>query len=154
MATTTQADRSSTKTRATAGQGLVGGILGGLAGGLVFGMMMQLMDFMPMIAMLVDSDSVAVAWVVHLAISAFIGAIFGLAVSMRPLGLGALAGAGVAYGVLWWVLGPLLLMPAKLGMPLFQFDSMTWKSLMGHMIFGVVLGLVTGAWLRRASNHA
>lgn len=132
----------------------MGGILGGLAGGLVFGMMMQLMDFMPMIAMLVDSDSVAVAWVVHLAISAFIGAIFGLAVSMRPLGLGALAGAGVAYGVLWWVLGPLLLMPAKLGMPLFQFDSMTWKSLMGHMIFGVVLGLVTGAWLRRASNHA
>jgi len=140
--------------RTTTGQGLVGGILGGLAGGLVFGMMMQLMDFMPMIAMLVDSDSVAVAWVVHLAISAVIGAIFGLAVSRRPLGLGVLAGTGVAYGVLWWVLGPLLLMPAKLGMPLFQFDSMTWKSLMGHMIFGLVLGLVAGAWLRRSSNHA
>ena len=149
--TTTATAGKTTGTVSTIKNGLVGGILGGLAGGLVFGMMMQLMDFMPMIAMLVGSESIAVAWVVHLAISAFIGAIFGLAVAGRSLGLAVLIGAGIAYGVVWWVLGPLLLMPAKLGMPTFQFDSMTWKSLMGHMIFGVVLvlALVTGAWLRR-----
>ena len=137
----------------TLADGLVGGLLGGLAGGLVFGMMMQAMGFMPMIAMLVGSDSIAVAWGVHLAISAFIGAIFGVAVAGRSLALGRLVGAGIAYGVVWWVLGPLLLMPAKLGMPTFSFDSMTWKSLMGHMIFGGVLALATGAWLRRTAHN-
>jgi hypothetical protein len=37
-------------------------------------------------------------------------------------------------------------------MPVLQVDAMAWKSLMGHMIFGVILGLVTGAWMRRAAG--
>ena len=152
MATVTQAERSAATKGSALGRGAVGGVLGGLAGGMVFGMMMQMMDAMPMIAMLVGSESIAVAWVVHLAISAFIGVVFGVLVAGRGWGLGALAGTGAVYGVAWWVLGPLLLMPAKLGMPLFQFDTMVWQSLMGHVVFGVVLGLVAGLWLRRISR--
>ncbi|MBI1352339.1 MAG: hypothetical protein GC156_14635 [Actinomycetales bacterium] len=132
---------------------MVGGVVGGLAGGVVFGMMMQMMDAMPMIAMLVGSDSIAVAWVVHLAISAFIGGVFGVLIATRRISLAASVGAGVVYGMVWWLLGPLVLMPAKLGMPLFTFDTMIWQSLMGHMIFGAVLGLVAGAWLRRTATR-
>lgn len=40
------------------------------------------------------------------------------------------------YGMLLWVIGPLLLMPARLGMPLFAVDRTALMSLMGHMIFG------------------
>ena len=51
--------------------------------------------------------------------------------------------------------GALLVMPAKLGMPVLHLDTMAWQSLMGHMMFGAILGIVTGAWLRRASQtHA
>ncbi|MGD9954561.1 MAG: hypothetical protein AB7V23_00700, partial [Candidatus Nanopelagicales bacterium] len=107
-------------------------------------------DSIPMIAALVGSDSIAVGWLVHLAISAFIGGLFGLLLTGRSLGIGAWTGLGLVYGVVWWVLGPLLLMPAKLGMPLFQVNDMVWKSLMGHMIFGIVLGLVTALILRRS----
>jgi uncharacterized membrane protein YeaQ/YmgE (transglycosylase-associated protein family) len=150
--TTSTASTAATTVTPTASRTIVAGIVGGLAGGMVFGMMMQMMGFIPMIAALVGSSSVAVGWVVHLAISAFIGAVFGALLSGRTLGLGAYAGAGLMYGVVWWVLGPLLLMPAKLGMPLFQVNDMVWKSLMGHMIYGVVLGLVAGWMVRRSAD--
>jgi len=57
---------------------LVAGIVGGLAGGVVFGVLMQRMSMIPIVAMLVGSRSVAVGWLVHLAISAFIGATYAL----------------------------------------------------------------------------
>jgi uncharacterized membrane protein YagU involved in acid resistance len=152
MATVTQANQAVATKGSALARGLGGGIIGGLAGGVVFGLMMQMMDSMPMVAMLVGSESIAVAWVVHLAISVFIGAVFGILVAGRGWSIGVLAAAGAAYGIVWWVLGPLLLMPAKLGMPLFQVNTMVWQSLMGHVVFGVVLGLVAGVWLRRAQR--
>ena len=36
----------------------------------------------------------------------------------------------------------LLIMPAKLGMPTFTFNTTAWQSLMGHLIYGLVLGIV------------
>jgi hypothetical protein len=55
---------------------VVAGVAGGLAGGVVFGILMQAWEMLPMVAMLVDSESVAVGWLVHLVISALFGAIF------------------------------------------------------------------------------
>ncbi len=122
--------------------GLPAGIVGGIAGGVVFGMLMQMMGMIPMIAMLVGSKSSAVGWLVHLGISAFIGATFGLIFGNRASTMGAGAGLGLVYGSVWWVLGALLLMPARLGMPVFVVNSMALKSLMGHMMYGLALGLV------------
>jgi hypothetical protein len=53
---------------------VLAGIVGGLVGGVVFGLLMQMMDMLPMVAMLVGGESIALGWLVHLAISAFIGA--------------------------------------------------------------------------------
>ncbi|MDP1588994.1 MAG: hypothetical protein Q8M07_14685, partial [Prosthecobacter sp.] len=70
-------------------------------------------------------------------------------------GYAGFAAMGVMYGLMWWVLGALLLMPAKLGMPTFQFNTMAWQSLMGHMIFGAILGLITAAVVKQGSSaHA
>jgi uncharacterized membrane protein YagU involved in acid resistance len=130
-------------------QRLTAGLAGGLAGGLAFGLMMHAMGMIGMIAQLVGSTSVAVAWLVHLAISAFFGAAFTVLVGglIRGIGSGVLLGA--VYGVVLWVIGPLLLMPAFMGMPLFVIDDMALMSLVGHVLFGLVLGLVAGAMLRR-----
>ncbi|SRR5688500_16901171 len=54
------------------------GIVGGLVGGVAFGILMQLTGMIPMVAMLVGSDSVPIGWLVHLVISAGIGAGFGV----------------------------------------------------------------------------
>ena len=121
---------------------IAAGAAGGLAGGVVFGMLMQMMDMLPMVAMLVGSKSVAVGWVVHLAISAFIGATFGLLLGGRATRFGTSAALGVGYGALWWALGPLVIMPARLGMELFVVDAVALQSLMGHLLYGLALGLV------------
>lgn len=128
---------------------LVGGIVGGLAGGVVFGVLMQMMGMIPMVAMLVGSEAAAVGWLVHLAISAFIGATFALIfASVAKRVVGALF-LGMGYGAVWWVLGGLLLMPARLGMPVFQFGAMAWQSLMGHLVFGLLLGIVYAVLMPR-----
>ena len=56
--------------------GVPAGVAGGLIGGIAFGILMQTMTMLGMVAMLVGSTSLAVGWLVHLAISAFIGACF------------------------------------------------------------------------------
>lgn len=130
-------------------QRVTAGVVGGLAGWLVFGLMMQVMGMMAMVAGLVGSSSPAVGWVVHLLISAFFGAVFGalLGGMVKSVGSGVLLGAG--YGLVLWVIGPLLLMPSRMGMPLFAINDMTINSLFGHLVFGVLVGVVAVLVLRR-----
>lgn len=127
-------------------------ITGGLAGGVVFGMLMQMMGMIGMVAQLVGSTSTPVGWIVHLVISAAIGGGFGLVGARFLTRTPAAIAAGAVYGMAWWVLGPLLLMPAKLGMPLFHLDSTAGQSLMGHLVFGMVLGAVAAVITRRRAR--
>jgi len=123
------------------------GIIGGLAGGMVFGMMMAFMGALPVIGKMVGFPNAVVGFLVHLGISAGIGGSFGLL--LGPAVTGRISGIayGLAYGSLWWFLGPLTLMPLFMGMGL----GASWNaaaagsqlpSLMGHAVFGMVLGLV------------
>jgi uncharacterized membrane protein YagU involved in acid resistance len=125
------------------------GAVAGLAGGIVFGALMAMMGMMPMIAMLVGSESAAVGWLVHLVISAFYGALFAVIVP-TTLGTGALLGAGAVYGIVLWLIGPLLIMPAMLGMPLFMFSGTTMMSLVGHLLYGLIVAGVLVPLRRRA----
>jgi uncharacterized membrane protein YagU involved in acid resistance len=124
------------------------GIVAGLAGGIMFGILMAMMGMMSTIAMMVGSSSAAVGWLVHLVISAGYGVLFALIVP-ATLGLGAMLGAGAVYGVVLWVIGPLLIMPAMMGMPLFMFDTTAMMSLIGHIIYGLVVAGVLVALRRR-----
>ncbi len=112
---------------------LIAGAIAGLGGGML-----------PMVAMLVGSESAAVGFIVHMAISAFIGAVYGVAASRLPQTTGVAIGAGALNGVIWWVLGALILMPLMLGMSamVLQIGGDQWMSLVGHLIFGIVTGLV------------
>lgn len=133
------------------------GVLGGLAGGIVFGMMMQMMSaptpdggsmpMMAMVAMVVRSSSIVVGWMYHLFNSAVIGALFAIFLGDRVSTYGSGAGWGAVWGVVWWVLGGLILMPVLLGMPAFASLRMepmrpvAMGSLIGHLIYGVLLGI-------------
>ncbi|WP_319460330.1 hypothetical protein [Micromonospora sp. RTP1Z1] len=117
------------------------GVIGGLAGGVVFGVMMQALGMLPMVARLVDGESVLVGWGVHLAISAFVGTTYALIFGALAEVLVASAVLGVLYGAFWWVLGGLTLMPLRLGLGMFVLNSAAWQSLAGHLAYGLVLGL-------------
>jgi len=126
------------------------GAVAGIISGIPFGILMGMMGMMPMIGMLVGVDSAFVGVLVHAAISAITGAIYSFFAVRFPQTWGVAVIAGVVYGVIWWVLGALILMPALLGMfqNIFVIGTMQWMSLMGHIIFGVVLA-VSFLWLYR-----
>ena len=131
------------------------GIYGGLAGGLVFGAMMGMMGMLPMIGAMAGVPSATVGFFVHLVISATIGGSFAVLAQWVARGARVGVGAGLAFGLTWWVLGPLTLMPLFMGMGL----GVNWNvaamaqalpSLVGHLIFGAILG-VSYQWLE---SHA
>ncbi len=132
---------------------VLGGLVGGIAGGVLFGMMMQMMGMLSMVGGLVNSDSVTLAWVVHLAISAALGIGFALTLGAAATSWARALAAGAAYGVVWWVLGALLLMPLKMGMPAFQIGQMQLQSLVGHVMYGLVLGAVFHAVAHAAADR-
>jgi len=148
---------------------LTGGIIAGLIAGVVFGVMMTVMHaptpdggsmpMMAMVAQVVKSNSLAVGWLYHLFNSAAIGALFGWILGSKIGGFGSGAGWGAAWGVLWWVLGGLILMPMFLGMPAFaplqmpMMRPVAFASLMGHVIFGLIMGAAFVP-LRRTADHA
>lgn len=123
---------------------IVAGAIAGLGGGAIFGMMMAMMGMLPMVAMLAGAQYPMIGFVVHMAISAAIGGAYGLAVGRLPQN--ALTGvvAGAVNGVLWWVLGALVAMPLMLGMSnmVLQIGDAQWMSLVGHIIYGVITGLI------------
>jgi len=115
-----------------------------LAGGVAFGLLMQALGMLPMVAALVGSDSVAVGWLVHLFNSALFGAVFALVLGRWATTLVRAIGLGLLYGLFWWVLGALIIMPTWLGMNdmVLQVNEMAWWSLVGHAMYGVLLGAV------------
>ncbi|WP_407319222.1 hypothetical protein UQW22_02255 [Isoptericola halotolerans] len=133
------------------------GALAGLIGGMVFGMLMAMMGMLPMVAGLAGSENAVVGLGVHLVNSAVIGAIFGLVAWGTADKLWPVLGAGMVYGIVWWVLGALILMPLWLSVTMdpmmrdmiFTVGSDQWMSLMGHVIFGLVTALVLFGLKRR-----
>jgi uncharacterized membrane protein YagU involved in acid resistance len=122
---------------------LKAGAIAGIGGGLVFGLRMWMMGMLPMVGMLVGQESGIIGFIVHMIISAFIGATFGVIATRLPTGWGPAIMGGSIYGIVWWVLGALLLMPLMLGMGqmVFVLGGPQWKSLLGHVVFGAVTGM-------------
>jgi uncharacterized membrane protein YagU involved in acid resistance len=117
------------------------GVIGGIIGGIIFGVLMQMMGMIPMISMMVGSESLAVGWIMHMIISVIFAAGFVvLAKFIKNLIL-----LTIVYGVLIWIVGPLLIMPMMLGMgPMIAnaFAPDQLMSLMTHIFFSVILAIV------------
>ena len=126
---------------------MVGGAAG-VVGGRAFGEWMARVDFFPLIAGLIGSGSSAVGVALHFAIAVVIGASFGALFQRDVRGLGSSLGWGLAYGIFWWFLGPLTLLPILQGV------APDWSpgrggelfgSLVGHAVYGLLVGLVYAA---------
>jgi uncharacterized membrane protein YagU involved in acid resistance len=127
---------------------LVVGGTAGVVGGWAFGKWMAQVDFFPLIAGLVGSNSVMVGMTLHFTIAVVIGASFGVLFQRDVRGFGSCLGWGLAYGIFWWFLGPLTLMPLLQGnSPDWSYEqgSALFGSLVGHVIYGLLVGLVYAA---------
>lgn len=120
------------------------GAIAGLAGGAVFGMMMGMMGMLPMVGMLVRQENAITGFIVHMLISAFIGAVYGILAGRFAVNAKTALIGGIINGVVWWVLGALILMPLMLGMAqmVLVIGQAQWMSLIGHIMYGLVTSFV------------
>jgi hypothetical protein len=126
---------------------VVGGIAG-IIGGWAFGKWMAQVHFFPLIAGLVHSESVMVGVTLHFIFAVIIATTFGVLFQADLRGYGSSMSWGAAYGLLWWFLGPLTILPKWQGNPLdwsYQRSGALFGSLVGHIIYGLIVGLIYGA---------
>lgn len=151
--------------RSKLGAGIVSGVLAALPYGLIMSIVtspmgmrstesmamggsMAMGDREPMIMMvahMVRSDSLVVAWILLLLGGALMGALFGVLLGSRPARLSAWLVRGALYGAAWWVAGSLALMPVVLGMP--AFSPLTTATMRGGAMIGLVAYLFSGVIL-------
>lgn len=134
------------------------GALSGIFGGAVFGIWMAEKGVLTAIASMGGGSSPILGFVMHLAISAGIGASFAILFSRLAEGVIPSTLWGLVYGFIWWFLGPLTLMPLMMGMGL-QWTAAavagTIPSLIWHLVFGGILGVSYVALMRETPvSHA
>lgn len=149
---------------------LVGGALGGAIGAIAFGILMWLLDpeiLSAAIPAIYGLDPVdPVGWAIHIAHGVVLGIVFGLLVTRNSI-VGVLRtdvetdalsrtgiiartiAAGFVFGLTIWAILPLLVLPVwinAVGSSEAQaFSSAAVGSMLGHLLFGTVLGAVFAA---------
>ena len=115
------------------------GALAGLIGGIVSSPVLLVTGILPKIAGLDTSFAGAHGLLIHLVISALIGASYGLLFRNEAASFGLGVAWGWLFGLIWWYLGPLTLLP------MFLTGQIDWRPeaasallplLPGHLIYG------------------
>lgn len=124
---------------------LKAGVLGGVIAGVVFGAMLGMLGMLPVIAKLGGGESALFGFALHLIFSVIIGAIFSIFFGHAAVDRARGISLGLLYGLIWWFLGPLIIMPVLLGMGVQLTASgmaAALPSLWGHLVYGFILGWV------------
>jgi uncharacterized membrane protein YagU involved in acid resistance len=130
------------------GRALTGGFIAGLVGGWAFGEWMAQVDYFPTVARLIGSNSRIAGASLYYFFAIIIGITFGFLFQREIRGFGSSLICGAAYGIFWWFLGPLTLQPLWLRKPLdwsSDFASGAFGSLVGHLVYGLIVGLLYAA---------
>jgi len=123
---------------------VVGG-LAGILGGWAFGQWMAKVNHFPLIAGLIHLSSPRAGVALHFVFAFIIGASFGLLFQRDVRGYGSCLGWGFGYGIFWWFLGPMTLMPLWQGRSLdwsYQHGQELYGSLVGHIVYGLIVGVI------------
>lgn len=123
----------------------VAGVVAGIVAGLAYGLMMALIGLTPLVAKMTGKESIAIEWMVNLVYSGFIGVIYVWWFGNKLLSIEKSVVFGLIHGIIWWILGALILRPLVFGMHIqlgYPFESTNLMFLIGHLVYGVVLGIV------------
>src|SRR6266481_4090375 len=126
---------------------VVGG-LAGILGGWAFGQWMAKVNHFPLIAGLIHLSSREAGVGLHFLFACIIGASFGLLFQRDVRGYGSCLGWGLGYGIFWWFLGPMTIMPLWQGRRLdwsYQHGQELFGSLVGHIVYGLIVGVIYAA---------
>jgi len=137
------------------GRAIVAGGIAGTLGGLIFGRWVSSGDYYPLLVGFGELSSPRLTIALHFAIALLIGVTFGLLFQRDIRGYGSCMGWGLGFGIFWWFLGPLTLLPLAAGLPLdwsAEQGSAVFGSLVGHILYGLILGVayatIDKIWVR------
>jgi hypothetical protein len=144
-----------TRSKFSWGRAIVAGGLAGSLAGLIFGQWVCPRNYLPLLAGYGELKSHTATVVLHLAVALLIGATFGVLFQRDVRGYGSSMAWGLAAGIFSWFLGPLTFSRLAMRSPLnWSADqgSQMFSSLVGHILYGLVLGVTYAAfdrlWLR------
>ena len=135
---------------------IIAGGFAGVLGGLIFGSWVSSGNYFPLLVGYGPLNISRMAIIVlHFGVALLIGITFGLLFQRDVKGYGSCMGWGLGYGILWWFLGQLTLLPIAAHR---QVDwsadqaSAVFGSLVGHILYGLILGVAYATldrvWLR------
>jgi uncharacterized membrane protein YagU involved in acid resistance len=134
------------------GRAIVAGGFAGTVGGLIFSRWVASGDYFPLLAGYGDLNVSRSAIILfHFGVALLIGVTFGLLFQHDVRGYGSCMGWGLGYGIFWWFLGQLTLLPRLAHQPLdwsADHGAAIFGSLVGHILYGLILG-VTYATLNK-----
>jgi hypothetical protein len=137
------------------GRAIVAGGVAGVLAGSIFGQWVSSGNYLPLLAGYREPGSPTANVVLHSAVALLIGATFGVLFQRDVRGYGSSMAWGLASGICGWFLGPLTLSHVAGRLPLdWSADqgSKLFGSLVGHILFGLLLGVTYAAfdrlWLR------
>ncbi|HEV8340375.1 MAG TPA: hypothetical protein VGR25_12080 [bacterium] len=126
------------------GRGIAAGAFAGLIGGALSAAVLSRLGSLPPTASLVRADAATAGFVLHVALGIVLGAGFGVLVWHQRAGAGETLFWGIAWGALWWFLGPLTLMSLLLlGFLAWDLHSAqeAFPTLLGYLLYGGVTGI-------------
>ena len=126
------------------GRAIVAGGFAGTLGGFLFGRWVASGDYFPLLAGYGELSARSTTVLLHFAVALLIGVTFGMLFQLDVRGYGSCMGWGLAYGIFWWFLGQLTLLPLIAGRPVdWSADqgSALFGSLVGHILYGLILGV-------------
>ena len=135
---------------------LLMGQVAGIIGGLLFTIVMVATDSLPRVASLVGGSSAVLGFLVHCLIAFIVGSSYGILFRNEAYSYGSGMGWGLLYGFLWWLLGPGTLFFMILRQPIDWSLAGTvarYPALVGHLLYGMGLGLVFQFLVRRYDTH-
>lgn len=125
------------------------GLTAGLIGAVGYGILLQALGMIWVVGQLIGVPGPIAGWLVHLFVGTALGGVY--AATFGPLPHNRLSGPvyGLVYGLIWLVLGVLILFPVMVNQPLFQFGQPELVALAGHLVYGLAVGLVYVAVTRQ-----
>jgi len=128
------------------------GAAASVVGGSLFTVVLLVTGSLQDMAKIFGSSSLTFGVVINMIVSAFIGMSYGLLFRHEAPDAGSAIAWGFVYGLLWWFIGPMTLLPILLG------GSFSWTtgtaasllpSLIGHLIYGAATAVTFLALERR-----
>lgn len=121
---------------------IVAGTAGGLVGGILLALSLQVAGRIHTAGRIVGAEGAAAGWATLVVVGLLLGILYAFVLGRISHTWVTGLGVGAAYGVVWWVLGTLIILPLAIGQAMFAITASTAANFVGYLLLGIAIGVV------------